>query len=666
MKQMQKILSLLAAAALLFAASCSDDETAAYLATGVTLNETALTIEIGQVELLIAQVEPKNLVDKTVVWRSSNNKVAAVGEKGDVMGVSPGTTTITALTLNGKKATCAITVTDVQPSGVTLNKTSASLLVGATEQLTATVQPADAVPKVTWESSNTDVATVSETGAVTAVAVGAATVTATTSNGLTAACAVSVTTLTATGVQLNTTTLDVPVGGKATLIATVLPFPGAAQNVTWSSDNTSIVTVDETTGEITAVASTGTANVTATVVENTGYKASCAVTVVPSIKLTLTGYTGTAATLTYTDNTSDKLTLTNSSAFMLASQKTIKAITLEGGDPILIGRKADSNISLKIIGATPALRDAVSGAVPIGSYAEFQLIRGDALTGSYKQEADLDLMSELWTRIGTTTEKFSGTFDGAGYTLANINVNNTSSAGADEGQGLFGQITDATIKNVHLISGNVRSLASCTGGICGWSKSATFIGCSNNAAISGANNSTAGISGYGCSLFIACRNSGAITTSGQYAGGIVAYYFDNGSVTGIVACYNTGAISATGAASYNIGGIAGQAQGSKGILACYNTGAVTFTTSSAATIGGIAGTNSNIMQGCYWSSNNASAAGAGSGAVTNTQKFGASAWPSTTIHAQWGTGDGSGDNKYWKALGSWNGGNPTYPTLFFE
>lgn len=79
-------------------------------------------------------------------------------------------------------------------TGVTLNMTSKELEVEATQQLTATVAPSTAVDKsVTWSSNNTGVATVSESGLVTAVAVGSAVITVTTTDGgYTATCAITV------------------------------------------------------------------------------------------------------------------------------------------------------------------------------------------------------------------------------------------------------------------------------------------------------------------------------------------------------------------------------------------------------------------------------------------------------------------------------------------
>ena len=92
-------------------------------------------------------------------------------------------------------------LTTISVTGVTLNKESTTLTVGGTETLTATVAPDDATDKtVTWSSSNTNVATVSDAGLVTAVAAGTATITVTATNGTadgtsddkTATCAVTV------------------------------------------------------------------------------------------------------------------------------------------------------------------------------------------------------------------------------------------------------------------------------------------------------------------------------------------------------------------------------------------------------------------------------------------------------------------------------------------
>lgn len=161
--------------------------------------------------------------------------------------------------------------------GVTLDKSEITLAVGASETLTETVTPGTAKNKnVTWSSSDSSVATV-ENGVVNAVAEGSATITVTTDDGgYTATCAVTVKPR-ATGVSLAPTELSIKMGDSpVTLSANVMPANAINKNVTWSSSDDNIVTVDQS-GSITAVAK-GTAVITVTAVDG-GFSATCAVTV---------------------------------------------------------------------------------------------------------------------------------------------------------------------------------------------------------------------------------------------------------------------------------------------------------------------------------------------------------------------------------------------------
>ena len=98
------------------------------------------------------------------------------------------------------------TGTTISVTGVTVSPTSASIVVGATQQLTATVAPSNATNKtVSWSSSNTAVATVSSNGLITGISSGTAIVTVTTQDGgFTATCAATVSA--ATNLALNKTT----------------------------------------------------------------------------------------------------------------------------------------------------------------------------------------------------------------------------------------------------------------------------------------------------------------------------------------------------------------------------------------------------------------------------------------------------------------------------
>ena len=158
--------------------------------TGIKLNATSKTINKGVNTTLVATVEPANATDKTVIWSSSNTAIATVSN-GKVTGIKAGTATITAKTSNGKTATAKIKVV-VNPTGISINKTSATIYKGHSVTLTATVLPSDATNKnVTWTSSNTSIATVAN-GKVSGLKAGKVTITAKTSNGKTATATITV------------------------------------------------------------------------------------------------------------------------------------------------------------------------------------------------------------------------------------------------------------------------------------------------------------------------------------------------------------------------------------------------------------------------------------------------------------------------------------------
>lgn len=242
-----------------------------------TLDKTSLELTVGETEQLTATVKPDDATDKNVSWISSDESIAKV-DNGKVTAVNAGKAIIIAK-CGGKTAECAVTVT-VPTGSVTLDKTSLSLAVGETVQLTATVKPDDASDKnVAWTSSDASVAKVGN-GKVTAVNAGKATITAK-CGGKTAECAVIVTVPTGS-VTLDKTSLSLAVGETAQLTATVNPDDATDKNVAWASSDESVAKVDN--GKVTAVKA-GNATVTA---QCGGKTAKCIVTViVPVTSVTL-------------------------------------------------------------------------------------------------------------------------------------------------------------------------------------------------------------------------------------------------------------------------------------------------------------------------------------------------------------------------------------------
>ena len=164
--------------------------------TSVILNKTSISLKQGNSYQLSASVYPSNATNKKVNWSSSNTSVATVSN-GLVSAKSAGSATITcrAADGSGKYATCQVTVEAalIPVSSISLNKTAASMYVGDSFQLSATLSPSNADDKkVTWSSDNKAVATVDSHGLVSAKSAGTANIIATTSNNLTAVCVVTV------------------------------------------------------------------------------------------------------------------------------------------------------------------------------------------------------------------------------------------------------------------------------------------------------------------------------------------------------------------------------------------------------------------------------------------------------------------------------------------
>lgn len=160
----------------------------------ISMNKKSLSLSVGRSAKLSVAFSPSNTTDsKKLTWSSSNTKVVSVNN-GKVTANKAGTAIITAKAINGKTTTCKITVTGkaVPATGISINKTSATLKVGNTTTLTATLKPSNATNRnIIWTSSNTSVVSV-KNGKITAQKVGTATITAKTTNGKKATCKITV------------------------------------------------------------------------------------------------------------------------------------------------------------------------------------------------------------------------------------------------------------------------------------------------------------------------------------------------------------------------------------------------------------------------------------------------------------------------------------------
>lgn len=175
----------------------------------------------------------------------------------------------------------------VAVTGMTLAKKSIEVEKGKTETINAIITPENATRKgITWTSSDTNVATVTN-GVVKGISAGTATITATTKDGnFTDTCEVTVMQNAVTGIRISEKLIDLGMGYKKQITATVMPDDATDKSVEWTSENPEIATVSDN-GTITGK-SYGRTVVTATTTDG-GYTAKCVVRVKPIDVVDATG-----------------------------------------------------------------------------------------------------------------------------------------------------------------------------------------------------------------------------------------------------------------------------------------------------------------------------------------------------------------------------------------
>jgi uncharacterized protein YjdB/thiol-disulfide isomerase/thioredoxin len=249
---MKKLFNLLFAfSAVMLAASltvsCGPQEDPEIAVASVSLSQSSVALEVGGTADLTATVSPSNATEKNVTWSSSNQSVATV-VSGKVTAVGEGTAMITAMA-GGKSGTCQVTVKKkvIEVSSVTLSWSSINIFVEETYPMSAEVSPTDATdPTVTWDSDNKDVATVDQSGNITALKEGTANITAK-AGAKTATCQVIVKNkvVKVSSVTLDQTEVTLEEGQTVTLQATVSPSDATDQSVAWTSDHPDVAEVDD-------------------------------------------------------------------------------------------------------------------------------------------------------------------------------------------------------------------------------------------------------------------------------------------------------------------------------------------------------------------------------------------------------------------------------------
>ena len=249
------------------------------VAESVSLSPLTAIIEPGQELQMSVALQPANAVTASLTWESSDEKVATVSDNGLVSAFATGETQITVTTAEGKTATSFITVTNtiIEVTSISLSSESLDILIGESAILTVTISPDNATDKsVSWQSSDSSIATVAS-GVVSGIASGEAIITAT-SGKVSATCKVTVnnnqTFVEVEEVILTPDKIVIMKGESYPLTVEILPEAATDKELTWTSSNAEVATVDN--GVVNAIYA-GTTVISATAIN--GVYGECSVTV---------------------------------------------------------------------------------------------------------------------------------------------------------------------------------------------------------------------------------------------------------------------------------------------------------------------------------------------------------------------------------------------------
>jgi uncharacterized protein YjdB len=286
---------MLAVTGLVFSvAACSEygtsvvevDKTPAKVAS-VSVSVPA-SLVAGQTARAVATPKDENgtpLSDRAVTWFTSSASIASVTDAGVISAVAPGTAVVSAVSegVSGTASMAVMAPPRTPIANVVVAVSPSAAVTGQTAIATATLQDSTGAPlsgrTVTWESSNTAVATVAATGDVKAVGPGQAMIKAS-SEGKTAGSAFNVSSpapIPVASISVSPTTSTLQIGGTVQLSAVTRDANNnvlTGRVIAWSSANSSIATVSSN-GLVTAVAA-GTVAVT---VSSEGQSASATITV---------------------------------------------------------------------------------------------------------------------------------------------------------------------------------------------------------------------------------------------------------------------------------------------------------------------------------------------------------------------------------------------------
>ena len=250
--------------------------------TGISLDISTLSLELGKSFVLNPMVAPFNATDTSVVWTSDDQAIAAVDTNGIVFGNNPGTSTLRVTTNDGGFFAEVMVNVVVPVTGVELDSEQTEINLGGSILLNPTFFPSNATNReLVWTTNEDTIVSVNANGRIFGEAIGTAILTVTTVDGNfideVTVTVVDNTIINVTGIGIGSSQTELDLGESLELSSTILPSDATNQEIVWTTSDDTVVSVDA--NGIIAAETFGTATVAATTVDG-GFIAEVAITVI--------------------------------------------------------------------------------------------------------------------------------------------------------------------------------------------------------------------------------------------------------------------------------------------------------------------------------------------------------------------------------------------------
>ena len=556
--------------------------------TGVTIEPSEAELTVGSSTKLTATVLPENATNKNVIYSVDDESILSVDQDGNVTGLSLGTATATVTTEDGGfTASAEINVMPVRVTGVSISPKSASIALGCTVQLAASIKPSNAANKnLSWSVSDETIISVDGQGTVTGLSLGTATVTVTTEDGgFTASAEITVyyapaNTWTAIGTnRINNNGFCGVFNGDGYAVRGIyINTQESYQGLFGNSGGGSII-ANLGVAESYIYGDTYVGGVVG--YNGAGYND------VEYSGGTVTNCYNTGS-VTGKDHVGGVAGINEDTVTDCYNVGSINGNKYVGG--VVGGNSWDDTVTDCCNTGIVTGKDYVGGVVGENNGTVTDCCNTSSVTGkdyvggvvgynAYGTSAVTDCYN-TGIVIG---ERFVGGVIGYLFVGTAINCYNEGSiTGERFVGGVIGDNEDpiTACYNTGIVSG-----VSHVGGVIG-NNSDTVTACYNTGIVTGGSY-VGGVAGYNWSrTFANCYNTGSIT-GGYYVGGVVGY--NKGNVT---VCYNTGSVTSK-EDGYSYGGVAGYNWGT--ITDCYNEGSIT----GEGCGGGVVGCNRDTVIDCY-------------------------------------------------------------------